>query len=206
MATNKPSIHPSFTDPLTDPVEEQIQRLFTVDPQAGFARLFRHYHAVLTQHAFRFVHDHETAQDLVADIFTNFWQQKQYTSVTTSYRAYLFQAVRFKAISHLRHQQVQQQFLLLRSDLDASASVDQLLHEQDLLHYIEQTLNRLPPRCRQVFVMSRFDEKTYAEIAAELSISVKAVEVHISKALVHFRAALRDEWLSVALILEIFLF
>ena len=203
---NKPSTDSPCPDGLTDTQDQACQRLFLADPQAGFARLFRQYHAVLCQHAFRFVHDQETAKDLVAEVFTTFWQQQQYESVTTSYRAYLFRAVRFRAISYLRHQQVQQQYLLQRSDPGTSEPIDQLLHEQDLLQYIEQTLNQLPPRCRQVFVMSRFEEKTYAEIAAELAISVKAVEAHISKALVHFRAALRDEWLSVALILEFFLF
>ena len=125
----------------------------------------------------------------MADVFTHFWQQESYRKVETSYRAYLFRAVRFKAVSHLRHQQVHQQFVKIQPDAQSDETVERLLHEQDLLHYIEQTLDRLPPRCRQVFTMSRFDEKSYAEIARELSISVKAVEAHVSKALVAFRTA-----------------
>lgn len=190
----------------TDPEEIQLRELFSVSPEQGFTHLFRLYHPVLCQHAFRFVHDQEVARDLVADVFTHFWQHESYRKVDTSYRAYLFRAVRFKAVSQIRHQQVHQQFVKIQPDAQSDETVERLLHEQDLLHYIEQTLDRLPPRCRQVFTMSRFDEKTYAEIASELSISVKAVEAHVSKALVAFRTALRDEWLLFALILENFLF
>lgn len=187
--------------------EDQLRQLFQYAPEQGFTTVFRTYHPVLCQHAFRFVHDAEVARDLVADVFTHFWQQQTYQTVTTSYRAYLFRAVRFKAISYLRHQQVQQQFLLVRPDNSFSDSTEQLLYEQDLLVYVEKTLQQLPPRCRQVFVLSRFDGKTYAEIAAELRISVKGVEAHISKALLFFRLALRDEFLLVVLIAEkIFLF
>lgn len=189
-----------------DPEEAHVKQLFSVNPELGFSHLFRLYHPVLCQHAFRFVHDQEMARDLVADVFTHFWQHKSYRNVETSYRAYLFRAVRFKAVSQLRHQQVHQQFVKIHPNAQSDETVEQLLHEQDLLHYIEQTLDRLPPRCRQVFTMSRFDEKTYAEIARELSISVKAVEAHVSKALAAFRIALRDEWVLLALIFESFLF
>ncbi|HEV7347362.1 RNA polymerase sigma-70 factor [Telluribacter sp.] len=189
-----------------DPEEALLKQLFSLNPEQGFTRLFRIYQPVLCQHAFRFVHDQEMARDLVADVFTHFWQHENYRKVETSYRAYLFRAVRFKAVTQLRHQQVHQHFVKVQSDPQSDGTVERLLHEQDLLHYIEQTLDRLPPRCRQVFTMSRFDEKTYAEIANELSISVKAVEAHVSKALTAFRAALRDEWPLLAIILENFLF
>lgn len=186
----------------TESAEDQLRQFFQYAPEQGFTAAFRLYHPVLCQHAFRFVHDAEVARDLVADVFTHFWQQQTYRTVTTSYRAYLFRAVRFQAISYLRHQQVQQQFLLVQPNDPPSDSTEQLLQEQDLLAYIEKTLQQLPPRCRQVFVLSRFDGKTYAEIAAELSISVKGVEAHISKALLFFRSALRNEFLLIVLIAE----
>ena len=192
--------------PPVDPEELRLRWLFSENPERGFTCLFRLYQPVLCQHAFRFLHDQELARDLVADVFTHFWQHENYHKVKTSYRAYLFRAVRFKAISQLRHQQVHQHFVKMQPDAQSDETVERLLHEQDLLHYIEQTLDRLPPRCRQVFTLSRFDEKSYAEIASELSISTKAVEAHVSKALAAFRVALRDEWLLFALILENFLF
>jgi RNA polymerase sigma-70 factor (ECF subfamily) len=131
-----------------DSEETLLKQLFSASPEQGFTYLFRLYHPVLCQHAFGFVHDQELARDLVADVFTHFWQHENYRKVETSYRAYLFRAVRFKAASQLRHQRVHQQFVKIQPDVQSNETVERLQHEQDLLHCIGQTLKRLPSRCR----------------------------------------------------------
>ena len=62
----------------SEPAEHQLRELLQCAPEQGFTAAFRQYHSVLCQHAFRFVHDAEVARDLVADVFTHFWQQQTY--------------------------------------------------------------------------------------------------------------------------------
>ena len=66
------------------------------------------------------------------------------------------------------------------------------LIEQELENKLNEVLSRLPDRCRQIFVMSRFDNKKNKEIAGELDISVKAVEKQITKALATIRTEMKD--------------
>jgi RNA polymerase sigma-70 factor (ECF subfamily) len=66
------------------------------------------------------------------------------------------------------------------------------LIEQELENKLNEVLNQLPDRCRQIFVLSRFENKKNKEIAEELDISVKAVEKQITKALSTIRTEMKD--------------
>ena len=61
---------------------------------------------------------------------------------------------------------------------------------------IQELIEELPPQCRKIFLLNRFEGKKYQLIADELKISIKTVEGHISKALVNLRAGLRDYWIT----------
>ena len=72
---------------------------------------------------------------------------------------------------------------------------------EEIERIIQQTLDELPPQCRKVFLLSRFEEKKNREIAEELNISVKVVEKHITKGLRIFKVALKDYLPFVAYLL-----
>lgn len=181
--------------------EHLARRLFDTDPEQGCSWLFRRYYAMLCNHALRFVYSREVAEDIVGEVFCNFWNEQTYRSVTTSYRAYLFRAVRYRAYNYLRWE------LTKQSDVEptdaalpsAGSSPADLLQFDELYHTINQTIAGLPPQCRRVFLMSRFEQKSYRAIADELGISVKAVEANVSRALVVLRQVLRSE-LAVLLV------
>jgi RNA polymerase sigma-70 factor (ECF subfamily) len=79
------------------------------------------------------------------------------------------------------------------------------LIEQELEDKLNEVLNRLPDRCREIFKLSRFENKKNREIAEELDISVKAVEKQISKALATIRTEMKD-YLPLMLFLSSHLF
>ena len=173
-----------------------IRRAFEQNAEEGFTLLFRRYHAVLCNHALRFVWSKEVAQDLVSDVFFNFWKNKEFIQISTSYRAYLFRAVRNGCYNYVTRE------LSRRAPIESlenwenqTPRPDQILHFDELQHKVENIIAQLPPQCKRVFLLSRFEGKKYAEIADELKISPKTVEMHISKALQQFRNALKDEWL-----------
>lgn len=183
---------------LTDP-ELFIRGAFERSAEEGFTLLFRRYHAVLCNHAFRYVWSKDVARDLVSDVFFHFWRNQEFTTITISYRAYLFRAVRNASYNYLTrelaHHGSADALDLLN---DQTPQPDQMVHFDELQHKIEATIERLPPQCKKVFLLNRFDGKKYADIAAELNISQKAVEMHISKALHTLRRVLREEWLWMA--------
>jgi RNA polymerase sigma-70 factor (ECF subfamily) len=190
--------------------EALIRNLFDADPRQGCEVLFQKYYKVLCSHCVRFVHSKEVAEDIVCEIFCKFWSDRIYERITSSYRAYLFKAVRFSAYNYLRWElsKRSQEFDIQLIDLQMnSLQPEETLLLDELSAEIQRTIERLPTQCRRVFMLSRFENKKYLEISAELGISVKAVEAHVSKALDILRTQLRKgDLLSIIMLSHFFEF
>ncbi len=187
--------------------ELYIQQLFKKDSDQAFSLLFKRYHSVLCNHAMRFVWDKEVVKDIVSDVFYNFWKNQNFSNITISYRAYLFRAVRNACFNYVSREQKKTSPIdeLTENSNFGYTPADQIINFDELQQKIESAVNTLPSQCRKVFIMSRFDEKRNIEIAEELCISVKTVEMHISKALNHLRKLLKNQWLiSLYLLLMVF--
>ncbi|MBI9064731.1 MAG: RNA polymerase sigma-70 factor [Marinilabiliaceae bacterium] len=188
---------------LLDGVQETDQIWLSrlcADDQKAFQELFEHYNVSLFYYACKFV-DHMVARDVVQEAFIYIWQNRKQLMVTTSLNRYLFGVIRNMCLKHLRNQ----------SDKGKMISTDELyltseelnfyqkdpeainsLIEKELDGKLEEALAQLPPKCLQVFMLSRKEGLKNKEIAQQLAISEKAVEKHISKALHHLRRELKD--------------
>ncbi|MBD2752396.1 RNA polymerase sigma-70 factor [Spirosoma validum] len=173
-----------------------FRQLFAQDAKQGCALLFRRYYTNLVNHAVRFVYSKEVAEDLVAEVFTNFWQDRLFEQITTSYRAYLYKAVRYRAYNYLRWELHKSDSLESANDqsMPASLQPDQVLHYSELHQKIESVIQNLPPQCQRAFLLSRIEGKKYAEIAQEMQISTSAVEKLLIRALSKLRQELKAEW------------
>lgn len=165
-----------------------------------FEGLYYKYSDRLYNFAFRFVSDEHTAQDIVHEAYGTLWEKFE-GKESDAWQALLFRIVRNRSIDTLRHQSS----LRIVSLTDSFRNVcDEGLYQMDFAVndsdrktiYVELTANihsimgKLPDRCREVFMMSRFQNMKNKEIAAALKISEKAVEKHIHKALTVFRKEL----------------
>jgi RNA polymerase sigma-70 factor (family 1) len=170
-----------------------IRRTLDEDPVKGYELLFRNYYLPLCSHAARFVYNNEVAEDLVSDVFLNVWNGKLHNQIKTSFRAYLFTAVRNKCLSYLKWEFEKENAEVLPDDsVSLDLLPDRIMEFDDLYLQIEKSINSLPPQCQKVFLMSRSEGKSYHEIALKLNISSKAVEAHVSKALTFLRKALKE--------------
>lgn len=126
--------------------------------------------------------DIDTAEDIVQDCFVSLWQHG-----ADSARPFLYTAVRNACIDHLRrqHPEVLQ---FEPADLDSIISDDEAQARSVEEARLWQAIDSLPQRCRDIFLMSKRDGMTYAEIARELGLSIKTVEHQISKALHRLRS------------------
>lgn len=172
---------------------------FEASPQKGCELLFRRYHQALCSHAVRYVYSKETAEDIVSDVFCKFWKTKAYENITSSYRYYLFRSVRNESYNYLRleFKKLENIDTAMVQEDAFSQRPDQIMQFEEVLHKVEDLVEGLPPQCRKVFLLSRFEGKKYQDIAAELGLSPKTVEVHIGKALSSIRKGLKDHWLAV---------
>lgn len=183
--------------------EELIVRQFEVSPQRGFDALFRAYYANLCNTAIRLVYSKDLAEDIVAEVFTNFWQNKTYESITTSYRSYLYKAVRFRAYNVIKYDlQRNDSINEIKHVAFGSEPVlkpDDILQIHELSQKIDSAIKDLPKQARNAFQMHRLEGKKYAQIAQELDVTVSAVERLISRALAKLREELKSEWVVMLL-------
>lgn len=174
---------------------ELIDALRTGD-SAAFNHLFRTWYPPLVRLANRMLRDAGVAEELVQDALLELWHRRESMSTSQgTVQAYLFRTVRNRALNHIRHLRIEQRTAPLVAGLaQAVPRADADLRESELAAAIDSAIEELPPRCRQVFELSRVRGLRYAEIAETLGVTVKAVEAQMGKALRHMRDRL-DPWL-----------
>ncbi|MFC5411176.1 RNA polymerase sigma-70 factor [Larkinella bovis] len=209
--TDRPVLHAEPEESATPTVydsETFLRKTFESEPRKGFELLFRQYYTPLCSHAVRFVYSKQIAEDLVSEVFYQFYRTEAFRKVHSSYISYLFTAVRNEAYTYLRKEfgktdslDNTTETLLTNPHLQPDAEV----HFNNLFLAVNDAIGQLPTQCRRVFLLSRFENKKYDEIAQELQISARTVEVHMSKALRHLRQSLRGEWQLLLVMLSFFL-
>jgi RNA polymerase sigma-70 factor (ECF subfamily) len=166
---------------LTD--TELLERLRAGD-QRAFDEIFRAHYARLVGVAESIVRDRAIAEEVAQDVMMTVWRLRDTIRVATSLAAYLYRSTRNRALNHVRRERVERAAEPYAGGLHGTtAPTDAAAAEQELEAATADALERLPPRCREVFELSRVDGLKYAEIAAVLDISVKTVEAQMGKAL-----------------------
>lgn len=133
------------------------------------------------------------AEQIANDVFIYLWENRQSIEIKSSLESYLFAAGRYKTLNKIRDSKRQKEIshqLSLASD-DSVEGPDSIIEIKELENIIEKAIETLPPRCQQIFRLSREEEMSYKEIAALLDISVNTVEGQMSIALSKLRAILR---------------
>lgn len=181
----------------------QLHSIKSGDEQA-FEQLFRTQYPALCGYARKYIDDTDQAEEVVQDMFFNFWQKRENMEINISIEAYLFRSVRNACLNYLKHLKVREEHRL--------ATNQELRYKQQEVHdsvvalelqeKIDNVIEQLPTERKRIFKMSRYEELKYKEIAEKLDISIKTVEVQMSKALKYLRLHLA-EYLSVVLILMV---
>ncbi|MBX2928641.1 MAG: RNA polymerase sigma-70 factor [Saprospiraceae bacterium] len=143
---------------------------------------------------FRLIPDQSLMEDLAQEVFMRFWEKREQIEVTGSVGAYLHRMAVNEALGHLRRKRYFQDDESHAAAFAAPAADGAeagLLH-RDLSDSLQTAMNALPPKCRTVFQLSRFEEMTYQEIADRMDISIKTVENQMGKALRIMREHLRE--------------
>lgn len=191
---------------------ELITRVKAGDRDA-FNELYGIYWASLVNYAGLIVDD-EAAEDVVQDVFVRVWTQRSKLHDTDSLRSYLLRAVYNTALNTLKKRshdtdyrtyaarQIEQS-CYRHYDPDNSEIIRKL-YSKELAAAIDEAIDTLPPKCREVFRLSHIDGLTDREIGARLGISLSTVENHIYHALKRLRQKLSDYKFLILLTVYIF--
>ncbi len=173
---------------------EIIRRIRQGDKQE-FEKLFRSSYVSLVRYAKRILKDHDTAEEIVQDLFFRLWQDRGKLTIESSLNGYLFRSVHNSSLHFIEHQKVVDRHAgeIAASAEQTAEPVTEAIYYSELQRKVARVLDRLPEKCSIIFRMSRFEGLKYNEIAEKLSVSLKTVEANMGKALKEFRKALAEQ-------------
>lgn len=168
--------------------------------QKSFEFLFKSNYSNLCKYARNIVHNEITAEDLVMDIFVRIWESPEKLMISTSISGYLYQCIHNHCINYLtrKHKQFSElnaetiEKLNILIPPDPSSDPIMGINILELSNRIEQSIEYLPEECRKIFILSRKEELSHKEIAAQLGISENTVKVQIYRALIKMRILLKE--------------
>ena len=162
---------------------ELLQRIQAGD-EGAYDAVFRTWYPVLVRVAGALLREVDAAEEVAQDVMLELWRRRHLVDTNISLRAYLLRSVRNRALNHLRHLRVRRQSETdVEALYDSPVRADQPVVAKELAEAVQTALRELPPRCREVFELSRVHGLKYAEIAESLEISQKTVEAQMGKAL-----------------------
>ncbi len=170
-----------------------LLKLIKQGDQIAFKHLFYQYVDSLERFIMYYIHDREKAQELVLDIFTYLWEHRENFEIRLTLKAYLFQAAKNKAFTHIRDKKTS--LYIEDTGLSEPGANDHYeLEVEELRCLIQEAVSILPEKCKAIFKQSREQNLTNKEIAAHMHISEKTVEGQITIALKKIKAFLGDSY------------
>lgn len=163
--------------------------------------LFREYYVSLCAYSRRYVGRKDIAEEIVSDTFFKIWENRSKISINSSVKAYLFQAVCNNSLNYLRKlkQETRLEEFFQESAFENIAfeePVDEIESQSMIMTDIHQTLeevvNQLPEQQQKAFRLKRMEGKKTKEVAEIMGLSVKTVEMHLTKATLNLRQKLKD--------------
>ncbi len=150
--------------------------------KAAFTQLFELYFEKLVKAAEFFLQDVELAEDLVMDVFTFFIENPEKFKGVENLNAYLFRLTKNRALNKIRHLGVRDKHQERIVEALLFAEIPDQNDFQEKLTKVNEVINELAPRTKEVFSSCVVNGKTYKEVAAEFDISVNTVNTLIKRA------------------------
>lgn len=162
-----------------------------------FKIIYKKYFNVLHAYSLHIVSKAEVAEDIVQEVFLECWDRRASIDVVASLKPYLYTLTRRKSIDFLRKSETKNLlFSEVETHLDQlffeTLALDERIDMREIGQIIEETILLLPPKCKEVFLLSRENGMKNRQIAETLDLSIKTVEKHITRAIKQIRSALEE--------------
>jgi len=174
---------------------EQDDMLFFNSLKKGeewaFKKLFDVYYRKMVAYANKYLEDLDLSRSVVQDTFVMLYEKRDEINIHTSFNSHLYQTVRNRCLNIIKRNKMalEHHQHILETKNDFEEQFDNLEYTE-LENCISKAIESLPPQCKKIFKMNRFDGIGNQNIADELNLSKRTVETQISKALKIIRSEL----------------
>lgn len=150
--------------------------------------MYRRYRAGLSSFAYSIINSSSDAEEIVNDMFLSIWEKRGQLEFNDGLKNYMFTAVKNRCLNHIKKARLP--FTDMPDEFDATSllpAADKALEGKEMQAYINSLIEALPPKCKQVFLLSRMFDLSYKEISDIMDISPKTVENQIGIALKYLK-------------------
>ena len=175
--------------------DQELIRFLSLDNAEAFEEIYNRFALDMFLYAGNILNKKEVCEDIVQNIFIDLWSKRNHLKIN-NVPSYLFRAVKYQVFNHLRSRRFTSENLIRLNIIDISIDISKKMEYDELEKIIDSYVDELPKRCKQIFLLSRYQHKSNKEIAEELEISLQAVKNQISKALNYIRQNLQQEELA----------
>lgn len=171
--------------PLSSLSDAALFDLFKSDSHTAYKEIYNRYYAALYIHAYKRLQDREECRDIIQELFTNLWLNRGEITLSGQLSGYLYTSVRNRIFDLLARKKLKSSYInSLQEFLNTNPSTtDYRIRQNQLTAIIDQEIQALPPRTREIFELSRKGHFTHKEIAEKLEISQQTVKSTINNAL-----------------------
>jgi len=178
---------------MNQPEEKALFERIKKGDEKAFEILFHKYYRYLCLYSAKIINEDSAAEEIVQDFFVKIWEKREQLNIETSLKNYLFRSVKNLCINYIQHNKTKIRHAKhVLSEVENNFSDDDNYPEIDLSVKIEESINSLPEKRKEIFRLSRQEGLKYHEIAQKLNISIKTVETQMSLAIKTLRDKLKN--------------
>lgn len=172
--------------------DKKLLSLIGKGNELAFSQLFERYWRSLLSSALKVLNDEQAAEDVVQEVFIDLWNRRADLKIA-NLKGYLHTAIRYQTAKLVSRTKFTTDHDEALQSMEAYTNPEIGLHLNDLKNQIDTSLNKLTPRCKEIFVQSRFENLSNKEIAEHNGISIRTVENYLTSALSELRLTLGHE-------------
>ena len=178
-----------YENSITEPLD-----LIKKGDTKAFESIFKTYYEDLVKYSYQFIQLQAVSEEIVQDVFVSYWERRETVEIKSSLKSYLYRAVKNRTINYIKLQLPKDQKTSDIDELPIMVIDDSDSSDLSSMHkLISSEINKLPVKCRTIFLLSRTEGLSHKEIAEELNLSVKTIENQIGIALKRLRETLRPQ-------------
>lgn len=168
-----------------------IQKL-RAGEESAYELLFKNYYTELIMYANKYLSDFDLSKETVQDLFVNLYEKRHNLDINLSIKSYLYRAIQNRCINRLNSRKTHEKYIDYIKSLPSNEGnkTENEFERNELEIALFEAIDELPPKCRMIFKMNRFEGFSNGEIAERLELSKRTVETQITKALKLLRAKL----------------
>ncbi|QDW23361.1 RNA polymerase sigma factor [Pedobacter sp. KBS0701] len=183
--------------------DEKLASLLKEGDKQAFAEIYHRYWKLIYAHVYKMLRDEEDSKDVVQEVFGNLWIKAESIKHNTNISGLLYTSARNRVFDLIEKNKVRSDYI---GEI-ASFMSDPVNHQVDaidekrILEILEREIQKLPPKMREIFELSRKENLSHKEIASKLNISEQTVKKQVQNALKAIKPKLNDIGIGIGILL-----